>query len=66
MNETDYQARRYVLLSIEAELSAEQAASPYIREACLRLSKFWLARAADCEKSGSAPEKFHAPSRSLN
>jgi len=62
MNQDDNHLRRYVLLSIEAELLAEQSASPYIRDACLRLARFWLALAAECENNGAA-EKFRAPSR---
>ena len=66
MNETDKYAQdcpdqrvRYVLLAIEAELLSEQAVSPYLREACLRLSRFWLGYAAN----GKGSEKFHAPGR---
>ncbi len=66
MNETDKYAQdcpdqrvRYVLLAIEAELLSEQAVSPYLREACLRLSRFWLSYAAN----GRGSEKFHAPRR---
>ena len=66
MNETDKHAHdrpdrrvRYVLLAIEAELLSEQALSPYLREACLRLSRFWLGYAAN----GKGLEKFHAPTR---
>jgi len=66
MNETDKHAQdcphqrvRYVLLAIEAEVLSEQAVSPYLREACLRLSRFWLSYAAN----GKGSEKFHAPRR---
>ncbi|MEA2825188.1 MAG: hypothetical protein QOF03_1670 [Alphaproteobacteria bacterium] len=66
MNETDQYAQdrpdkrvRYVLLAIEAELLSERAVSPYLREACLRLSRFWLGYAA----SDKGLEKFHAPTR---
>ncbi len=66
MNETDKHAQdwphqrvRYVLLAIEAEVLSEQAVSPYLREACLRLSRFWLDYAAN----GKGSEKFLAPRR---
>ncbi len=66
MNETDEHAQdwphqrvRYVLLAIEAEVLSEQAVSPYLREACLRLSRFWLS----CAANGKGSEKFHAPRR---
>ncbi len=66
MNETDKYAQdcpdqrvRYVLLAIEAEGLSEQAVSPYLREACLRLSRFWLDYAAN----GKGSEKFLAPRR---
>ena len=38
---------------------SEQAVSPYLREACLRLSRFWLDYAAN----GKGSEKFYAPGR---
>ena len=53
------QGVRYILLAIEAEMLSEQAVSPYLREACLRLSRFWLDYAAN----GKGSEKFHAPGR---
>ena len=53
------QSVRYVLLAIEAEVLSEQAVSPYLREACLRLSSFWLAHAAN----GNGSEEFRAPTR---
>lgn len=56
------QGVRYILLAIEAELLSEQAASPYLREAYLRLSRFWLAHAAALQ-GGNGPEKFQAPTR---
>ena len=66
MNEADKHGRdspdqrvRYVLLAIESEVLSEQAVSPYLREACLRLSTFWVAQAAN----GNGSEKFHAPTR---
>ena len=66
MNETDEYAQdrpdhrvRYVLLAIEAEVLSEQAVSPYLRGAYLRLARFWLGYAAN----GKGLEKFHAPTR---
>ena len=53
------QGVRYILLAIEAEMLSEQAVSRYLREACLRLSRFWLDYAAN----GKGSEKFHAPGR---
>jgi hypothetical protein len=55
------QRLRYVLLAIEAEVLSEQATSPYIRDAYLRLSQFWVARAAASQKD--LLEQFHAPTR---
>lgn len=52
------QGVRYIVLAIEAEVLSEQCVSPYLREACLRLSQFWLAQA---RASGS--DRFHAPTR---
>jgi len=57
------QRLRYVLLAIEAEVLSEQATSPYIKDAYLRLSRFWVARAAAYQNEGKAPEPFHAPTR---
>lgn len=53
------QGVRYILLAIEAEMLSEQAVSPYLREACVRLSSFWVAHAAN----GNGSEKFRAPTR---
>src|SRR5204862_2235590 len=53
------QGVRYILLAIEAEMLSEQAVSPYLREACLRLSRFWLV----CAANGKGSDKFHAPRR---
>jgi hypothetical protein len=63
MDEIYPQQRRYVLLAIEAELLSEQSVSPYLRDAAVRLSKFWLARAAECGRNGASAEKFSAPHR---
>ena len=57
------QGVRYILLAIEAELLSEQAVSPYLREACLRLSRFWLVCAATSQGNGNESEEFHAPTR---
>jgi hypothetical protein len=63
MSESDDRLRHYVLLSVEAELLSERSVSPYVRDAYLRLSKFWLARATELESNPSAAEEFHAPGR---
>ena len=55
------QGVRYILLAIEAEMLSEQAVSPYLREAYLRLCRFWLASAAASQ--GKESEKFRAPTR---
>jgi hypothetical protein len=57
------QRLRYVLLAIEAEVLSEQATSPYIHDAYLRLSQFWVARAAASQRDGNLLEQFHAPTR---
>lgn len=49
----------YVLLGIEAEVLSDQAVSPYLREAYLRLSRFWLAYAG----TSQGGHKFCAPTR---
>jgi hypothetical protein len=53
----------YVMLAIEAELLSEEANSPYIREACMRLSKFWTAHAAALQNQAGLAQNFHAPTR---
>jgi hypothetical protein len=53
----------YVMLAIEAELLSAEANSPYIRDACLRLSSFWTARAAALENQDDLTQSFHAPTR---
>jgi hypothetical protein len=63
MNEAADQLRYYVLLSMEAELLSQRSVSPYIRDAYLRLSEFWLARAAEFERNPGGTVKFHAPTR---
>jgi hypothetical protein len=55
------QGVRYILLAIESEVLSEQAGSPYLREAYLRLSRFWLASAAAAQ--GKESERFRAPTR---
>jgi hypothetical protein len=57
------QRRRYILLAMEAEVLSEQAASPYIREASIRLSQFWRACAEASPNDGGMSEEFHAPTR---
>ena len=63
MQQSPDQGVRYILLAIEAELLSEQAVSPYLSEAYLRLSRFWLACAATPQGDGGKSEKFHAPTR---
>ena len=63
MQQSPDQGVRYILLAIEAELLSEQAVSPYLSEAYLRLSRFWLAYAAASQGAGKESEKFHAPTR---
>ena len=68
MNEAGHQEypgqrRRYILLAMEAEGLSEHAASPYIREASIRLSLFWRACAEASPKDGEISEEFHAPTR---
>ena len=53
----------YVMLAIEAELLSAEANSPYIRDACLRLSSFWTAQAAALQNHGDLTQSFHAPTR---
>jgi hypothetical protein len=59
---TDLRAR-YVMLAIEAELLSAEANSPYIRDACLRLSSFWTAQATALHEQGEQAPRFHAPTR---
>ena len=71
MNEAGHQRypdqrRRYILLALEAEVLSEQAASPYIREASLRLSQFWHACAHESSDDSEISESFHAPTRKRN
>src|SRR5258706_7353909 len=61
--ESSDQRVHYILLAIEAEVLSEQAVSPYLREAYLRLSRFWLTCAAMAQGDGGKSEKFHAPTR---
>ena len=63
MIEGDDPMRHYVLLAMEAELLSQRSVSPYIRDAYLRLSKFWLARATELENNPRAAEQFHATGR---
>ena len=62
-NQTPDPRLRYVLLAMEAEQLSERATSTYLREACMRLCRFWTAQAEDVRDDGNMTQKFEAPRR---